>query len=180
MTPDPPTRQEAIASLDAGRAAVEALTARLSDDEIERRATLGGGEWSVKDLLGHLASWEEYAVEAIEAHRADRMAWVEATPLDVDGINAQAVEAKAERSLTDIRREAETTHGQLIHLIEDMPDAEWTAATLSQDASGDARTLGALLGVITGSEAGPFRHANAHLADLEGVVDAVGERTGSP
>jgi len=180
VSPETPSRQEAIAALDAGRAAVDALTARLSDDEIERRATLGGGDWSVKDLLGHLASWEEYAVEAVEAHRAGRMAWVEATPLDVDDLNAEAVEAKAGPSLPDIRREAETTHAHLIDLIEDMPDAEWSAPTMSQDSSGNPRTLGALLGVITGSAAGPFRHVDAHLADLEGVVEAAGGRAGAP
>jgi hypothetical protein len=180
VTPETPSREAAIVALDAGRAAVDALTARLSDDEIERRATLGGGDWSVKDLLGHLASWEEYAVEAIEAHRACRMAWIEATPLDVDALNAEAVEAKAGRSLEEIRREAGATHAQLIELIEAMPDAEWATPTMSQDPSGNPRTLGALLGAITGSDVGSFRHVHVHLADLEAMVDAAGEPAGSP
>src|SRR4029078_1780960 len=102
------------------------------------------------------------------------MAWVDATPLDVDGINAEAVEAKMSRSLPDIRRDAGAAHARLVALIEELPDAEWAAPTLSRDPSGNPRSLGALLGVITSSDAGPFRHADAHLADLEGVVEAVG------
>jgi hypothetical protein len=172
VTAETPGRQAAIAALESGQAAVDALTARLSDDDIERRATLGGGEWSVKDLLGHLTSWEEYAVEAIEAHRAGRVSWIGATQLDVDRINAQAVEAKTERPLTDIIRESEATHARLVALIGEMPDDEWTAPTMSTDESGATESLGAALGAITAGPTGPFRHANAHLADLEAVVEA--------
>jgi hypothetical protein len=174
-----PGRQEAIGYLEAGQAAIDALTAPLSDEQIEERATLGGGEWSVKDLIGHLASWEEYAVEAIEAHRAHRVPWIEATPLDVDGINAEAVEAKAGRSLDEIRREAGATHARLVALIEGIPDEEWTAPTMSTNESGATETLGALLGGITAGPPGPFRHADAHLADLEAVAQGVGGRAGS-
>ena len=31
------------------------------------RPGLGGGEWSPKDLVGHLSSWEEYALDALAA-----------------------------------------------------------------------------------------------------------------
>ena len=52
---------EAIAKLRQGQAELDSLLARLSEAELTRTATIGGGEWSAKDLLGHIAFWEELA-----------------------------------------------------------------------------------------------------------------------
>ena len=39
------TRDEALAMLEDGQQKVDALVAQLSDEEQERPATIGGGDW---------------------------------------------------------------------------------------------------------------------------------------
>jgi hypothetical protein len=54
-----PTHAQAAATLEEGNAALAALFGHLSPAEMTRPATIGGGEWSAKDLLAHVAFWEE-------------------------------------------------------------------------------------------------------------------------
>jgi hypothetical protein len=59
-------RTQAIRILQIGRTQIDALIR-----EIPQRALttpgLGGGVWSPRDLVGHLASWEEHALDAVVA-----------------------------------------------------------------------------------------------------------------
>ena len=65
-------RAEAVTLLEEGHKALQAVFARLSADEMTRPATIGTGAWSAKDLLGHIAFWEELATETVAAWRAGR------------------------------------------------------------------------------------------------------------
>jgi hypothetical protein len=75
------TRNQAIAVLETGRQALAPLFTGLDNEEMTRPATMGGGAWSAKDLLGRLAFWEELAAEFVVARRAGR-------PPAVDQISA--------------------------------------------------------------------------------------------
>ena len=55
------TRDEILAALDLSRQTVEA---RVSEDSSERF-----GEWSAKDLLFHLASWQRFFAATLKARR---------------------------------------------------------------------------------------------------------------
>ena len=66
------TREEAIAILEDGQRQIDALVARLTEEQLSTPNTIGGGEWSAKDLLSHVARWNEIAVEALMAWRAGR------------------------------------------------------------------------------------------------------------
>jgi hypothetical protein len=68
----PVTREEALAALRDGDRRIQRLVAKLSDADLARRSVLGGGDWSVADLLGHLASWEQRALDGIECWRKGR------------------------------------------------------------------------------------------------------------
>src|SRR5207245_7846791 len=61
---------QAAAALEEGNAALQELCARLSADEMVRPATIGGGQWSAKDLLAHVAFWEELAAQTLADWRA--------------------------------------------------------------------------------------------------------------
>lgn len=158
-------REQALATVDEGNRAVEALTAGLADDELARPATIGGGEWSAKDLLGHITQWEEFALEAIDAWRRGEAPFVEATPKGVDELNAAAVAAKADRPPEDIRTEAREVHERLVAAMRGISDDEWRSAPPFD--AGDRRTLSEFLGGVLGAPKRPFGHVDAHLADLE-------------
>lgn len=64
-----PTRPAAVQTLEEGHRAIRRLLAEMSEEELIRPGTIGGGSWSAKDLLGHLTSWEEIALASLHEWR---------------------------------------------------------------------------------------------------------------
>jgi len=160
------SRENAIRSLRDQRretlALVDLLPARA-----RTRPGLGGGEWSPKDLLGHLESWEHHALDALQAWARDERA-----PIDValyrDGItavNLKEVRRKARRSFPAITSSAAATHEQLCAAIEQMTDERWGAPATSRGRKPLWHRLGQLL-----VGAGPFGHDAAHHRSLRAFV----------
>jgi hypothetical protein len=170
------SREEAIATLRGGHHLVNELLDQVSDDELTRPGTIGGGEWSAKDVLGHLTTWEEAALQALGEWREGRRPTIEteafASDEGVDRFNAATVEAKAKLSLAEVRSEAERVLAALTHEIETMTDVEWNAP--APYVTERRRYLVELLGSILGAPKRPFGHSSAHLPDLEEFVRSVG------
>jgi hypothetical protein len=162
--PDAPIgRREAVRTLERERAEALGLIDGLAPRLITRRA-IGRGKWSPKDVIGHLATWEGWALEALE-HWDHGAAWPRDAELWTRGVNPMNV-AELERvrklSAPEVRRRAEATHRELIDRLASMSNARWNGP-----ATARGRTpLGARLGSILGGPAGPFRHGEAHLRDL--------------
>jgi hypothetical protein len=162
------SRVEAIAILEDQRAVTLELLARLP---ARARTTpgLGGGEWSPKDLLGHLESWQEYALEALDAWQEghgpaiDAVIWSTSTT----ALNREAVARKAGRRATDQRRRTEATHDRLMARLEAFGDARWRRPGTVRGRT----AAGARLGDLLGGPGGPFRHAEAHLRQLRPFVE---------
>jgi hypothetical protein len=166
--PKPPSREDAIRMLEGGRAELMGLLAQLGPRELSRPG-LGGGEWSPKDLVGHLASWEEHALQALSAWERD-----EPAPIDrqfrtrsLSEINAEAVAAKRRLSFAQTSRRVDRTHRELLAAIRRMSDERWNAPATSRGR----KPLGHRLGQILGGPGGLFRHAGAHLPDLRAFVE---------
>jgi hypothetical protein len=166
------SRAEAVATLEEGWAKLDALFARLSDQAMERPLTIGGGDWSAKDLLGHMAFWEELALDAIEAQGAGRRPRVAelfgagGSQAAVDRANADNQARNAAMPLAAARERAATVHRALVDSIRALSDEEWAAGPTFETQRQES--LGVRVGGITGGpESRPFAHAWAHLADLE-------------
>jgi hypothetical protein len=170
------SRDEAVATLREGHGRVTGLLDQLSEDDVIRPATIGGGEWSAKDLLAHLTTWEEAALQALSEWREGQRPTIEteafASDEGVDRFNAATVEAKAKVPPVEIRAEAERVWVALVHEIETMSDEEWSAPAPYETER--RRHLVELLGSILGAPKRPFGHAFAHLPDLEDFVGSVG------
>jgi Mycothiol maleylpyruvate isomerase N-terminal domain len=168
---DAPSRRTAIRILRDGHDEVWALIDRLPARALSRGG-LSGGDWSPKDLIGHLESWEEYALEALDAWAhghgpaIDKELWATST----SKVNRGAVERKAPRSAPEMRRRAEATHAELLTQLEAMSDARWRRPGTPRGR----RAVGERLGGFLGGPAGPFRHAHAHLRELRSFVDEHG------
>ncbi len=126
---------------------------------------LGGGEWSPKDLIGHLAVWEQHALDAIAAwDRGERPPIADALEtLGTDEVNRRAVRAKAALTLETVRSDATRTHAALLDAIESFDEESWSA-TPEADSG---RSRGQHIGSILGGALGLFRHDPDHWADLE-------------
>jgi len=157
------TREQAAAVLNEGYAAVKSRLAGRPEEELIQPGPDGG--WSAKDLLGHLAFWEELALLAIDETREGRPLTVGPIFADgessVDAANARNHEQFAAMPLADARGRFRSTHARLIAAIESMPPEEWRRKTTGAD--GRARPLYELLGSILGAPKRPFGHAFAHL-----------------
>lgn len=164
------TRGEAIATLEEGHRLAGELFEGLSDDQLSKPATIGD-DWSAKDLLGHIASWEEYSLRALDEWRRGERPWIEdvfRTRGGVDRANAEAVVAKAAMPAAEARAAAEASSRALVEAIRSMSDEEWNAKASHET---ERRTrLGNFLGSITGAPKRPFGHAFAHQPDLEAYV----------
>ncbi|HEY1329939.1 MAG TPA: DinB family protein [Actinomycetota bacterium] len=169
-----PTRDEALATLEEGRGTLDALFERLGEQELVRTSTIGGGDWSALDLLGHIGTWEELALDALSAWRAGRVPLVEevfrAAP-SVDELNAQRIQSLRRRRPDEVRRWAHDTHEALVAEITAMSDEEWTSKAPYPAERRDR--LVTLLGSVLGAPQRPFGHPFAHQPDLQAYVDEV-------
>jgi hypothetical protein len=175
---DVPTRDQAIETLGAGQAALDVLLTKLSDEELTRPATIGGGDWSAKDLLGHIAFWEELAVETLAEWRVGRRPSVEQIgdggASGVDAANARNQERTARESLETVRARAATAHAAILEAIREMSDEEWSAKAFYPNAR--RATLAERLGSTLGGDEQPFGHVFDHLPDLQAYVESLGPR----
>jgi len=169
-----PTRDEAVATLDGLRHQVLTLLARVPEGQ-RTRTGIGGGDWSVKDLLGHLAHWESLAVEAIEAWgreaRPQAEEYFAGGAEAIDAANAADVERKSGWDYEDVRTDADEVHERLLGAIRGMTDEDWhrTAPYPAERRN----TMVSLVGSILGAPKAPFGHASAHLPDLEAFVSGL-------
>lgn len=163
------TRARALRTLESGHARVRALIDELPTRTLTVRG-IGGGDWSPKDLIGHLASWEGYAVEALDAWEAGRAPAIDKAlwSLGTNRVNQDAVARNARRSTAEVVRRADATHDQLVSRIRAMSDARWRRPGTSRGR----KAVGERLGAILSGPGGPFAHADAHLKDLEAFVAA--------
>lgn len=168
------TRNEAIATLEEGDTAIGALVRELSEERLVEPKTIGGGDWSAKDLLGHLAFWEELALEALNELRAGKKPAVEDAfargAEGVDELNAGNQDRTAPQSPDEVRARIAAAHAGIVEAIRTMRDEEWNSKV--PYAAERRETVGQLLASILGAPKRPFGHAFAHLPDLEASVAA--------
>lgn len=167
-----PTRRQAIAILERGDADVRALLAQMPRRALTRSG-LGGGTWSPKDLISHLGTWEEFAIEALDAWAEghgpafEKELWTTGTA----AVNRTAHERKARLSTSEAFRRAEATHRDLIERIGALTDVQWRRPGTPRGR----KPMGERLGGILGGPKGQFRHADAHLADLRAFAADAGQ-----
>ena len=92
----------------------------------------------------------------------------------VDQLNAENARRSAGKGLDELRARAAAAHAALLAAITDMSDEEW--ASRAPYPTERRRTLGELLGSVTGAPKRAFGHAFAHLDDLRGLSCQPGDR----
>jgi hypothetical protein len=164
MVDEVPDRDDAIRLAREDRERTNTLLASIDPSAFETSG-LGGGTWSPKDLVGHLETWEENALAAIDAwDRGQRAPIVaELQSLGTDAFNLRAVERKASMSADETRTSAIATHARMLERFGALSDERWSSAPID----GDDATMGARLGSTLGGELGLFRHDPDHWPDLE-------------
>lgn len=154
------TRDQAVTILTTCRAWTDGAISALSPAQVETPTVLGDGTWTVKDLLGHLASWEERALEIIGLRPKKEHGY--SSP---DEFNARHLEIKRTWSLEEVRHDYDTVRSELVQAIVEMDDERWLSKI--ETASGRSSVALVLAKLLTGGKYGYFAHDFAHRRDLE-------------
>jgi uncharacterized damage-inducible protein DinB len=82
------------------------------------------GEWSVKDVLGHIIAWEEEAANALATWKIGvEPDWNHIR--DIDEFNASAVKEKRKQSSAKIIEQLKSVHTRIIENIKTVQDQEY-------------------------------------------------------
>ena len=117
----PSSAQRVLRRLDQAWAAFRQSYAGLSDAELS--APRAVGEWSVKDIVAHVTTWEAEALQYLpliaEGGRPPRYSRYGG----IDAFNAQTTERKRGLSIQDVLRDLDDTHRRLVDLVQRAPTA---------------------------------------------------------
>jgi hypothetical protein len=101
------------------RAALDDVYAKLTEDELCAPVLDGG--WTMKDALAHITAWEQRVLKATAAaERGEQDVWPEPgyTMADVDRLNERDYLANKDRTLTEVRVEAQSSFAEYMLWIE--------------------------------------------------------------
>ena len=114
--------------LDAAWGAFKASYAGLSDAQLVKPGVTG--DWSVRDILAHVTTWEEEALThlplILEGGTPPRYS---VRYGGLDAFNARMTEQKARLSLSAVRRQLDGTHRRLIDFIQRAPEDQLSRET---------------------------------------------------
>ena len=121
-------RRQLLQRLDAAWEAFQESYAGLSDAQLMRPGVTG--DWSVRDILAHVTTWEEEALTHLPLILAG------GTPPrysvkygGIDAFNARMTEQKASLSLAAVRRQLDETHRRLIDFVRRTPEDQLSRET---------------------------------------------------
>ena len=113
--------RQLLRRLDAAWGAFEASYAGLSDAQLMAPGVTG--DWSVRDILAHVTTWEEEALThlplILEGGTPPRYS---VRYGGIDAFNARMTEGKARLSLAAVRRQLEETHRRLVDFVRSTPE----------------------------------------------------------
>lgn len=110
-------------------------------------AALRADGWSLKDVVFHIAAWQQYSTKRLAALGRGEL---DPGPPETDVFNERAREAAQRRSWPEVRTDAEQVHDAFLAMIESLP----------QEALTRDEGLAAFVSTVNGVD-----HYKEHLPD---------------
>ena len=121
-------RRQILKRLDQAWGTLQASYAGLSASELLQSGVTG--DWSVRDILAHVTTWEEEALRFLPLIVAGRTPpRYSVTYGGIDAFNARMTEAKSELPLSAVLRLMDDTHRRVIALIQAAPEDQLVGQT---------------------------------------------------
>jgi len=117
-------REELLAQMEKARGELRASYQGLSDEQMTRLGAVG--EWSVKDVLSHVASWDEVMLPdlaRIAQGETPALASVDLETANYDAANAAVMSQRRDRPLDQVRRELDSDRADVIAAVDRLPDS---------------------------------------------------------
>jgi DinB superfamily len=86
-------------------------------------------DWSVKDVLAHVTTWEQEALRHLPLIIAGGRPPRYAAQGGIDAFNARATEAGRRLSLAEVLRRRDETHARLLEFIRSQPEGTFAGQT---------------------------------------------------
>lgn len=119
MTSGDEQMKRVLKRLDAAWAEFRESYAGLPDAQLTEPGVTG--EWSVKDILAHVTTWEEEALNCLPIVIAGGRPPRYALRGGIDVFNAEMAAQKRDLSLSDAAQKLDETHCRLIDFIQGVP-----------------------------------------------------------
>jgi hypothetical protein len=120
-------RQQLLKRLETAWTSIKESYAGLTDSQLTEAGVMG--DWSVKDILAHVTTWEEEALRylplIIKGETPPRYTQYGG----IDAFNAQMTEQKRDLELSDVLRQLDETHRRVIDYLQNVPEEHFTRET---------------------------------------------------
>ena len=150
-------KEALIAELDCARERLNLILDRVTP-QVEIYPS-----WKLKQVLDHVAGWDDAVIAAILSHSRGDVPAVTA-PRGIDYYNAETVTTRESLPLEHSRREYDVTREQLKQAIRDMPSDKFTQPFVSP--WGRAGTMAWLVKIFV-------EHELEHAREIEEILNKV-------
>src|SRR5438132_13087171 len=117
-------KQQLLKQLEKVWTAIKESYAGLSDSQLTEPGVMG--DWSVKEILAHVTTWEEEALKYLPLIIAGGRPPRYIAYGGIDAFNARMTEQKRALSLSDVLRQLDESHRQLVDFVESAPEDQFT------------------------------------------------------
>lgn len=115
--------QKLLDKIEAAWAAFQASYAGLTAEQMEQPGA--AGDWSVKDILAHVTTWEQESLDQLPViARGEKAGSYRQLYGGIDAFNELMTERKRSLSLDEVLRQLEETHRRLVEYIGAAPDEQ--------------------------------------------------------
>ena len=118
------TKRDLLEAIRKGRAEFEAALEGLTPEQMTAPGAMG--EWSVQDILGHIAMWESRLVATLYALERGVPPQTFHTQAEVDKVNAESYAEQRDRPLERVLADFHAVHAQLIKRLEAAKERDLT------------------------------------------------------
>lgn len=121
-------REQALERLEKAWVDFKNSYAGLTEAQMAEPGVMDG--WSVKDILGHVTTWEQEALKALPVILAGRRPpRYSVTYGGIDAFNARMSEQKRGLPLSEVQQQLGETHRKLIEYVQGAPEDQFTQDT---------------------------------------------------
>lgn len=153
------TRTEVLKAIKEQHAQLLAALEGISEEALCKRPVVEW--WTIKDLLSHIATWEQVAIQFITEYKQDGLPKILGMDDDaaINAYNKRAVTIRRDWSLARVRAEFDAAHRDLLAAIETLGEADLSKQLPAPWGQGD--NLEKLIAINS------YQHNPEHIAQIK-------------
>jgi hypothetical protein len=113
-------KQELIDRIEQAHSDWQSLLTEVGESHMEEPGVTG--DWSVKDIIAHIAAWEQRVLDRVESEAKGTP--LEMSDWDLDKMNERFYERSRDRSLADVLDEASAVHARFMDFVRSLSEDE--------------------------------------------------------